>query len=76
MAILIILIGYYLDYKTDPKTFLSDLKKGLLFLVIFIFYNLTLKFVFDLNWLYIIFMIGIEIIVLFSIKALIQNNNN
>ena len=76
MALLLILIGYYFDYKANSKTFVSDFKKGLLFSITFIFTSLILRFSFNINWIYIIFMIGIEIILIFSIKAFIQNKDD
>ncbi len=73
MSIILILIGYFLDYKANQSQFKSDLKIGLTFFATFIFYHLIFKLLLKVHWLYIIFAIGIEIILIFSIKAFIDS---
>ncbi len=73
MSIILILIGYFLDYKANQNQFKSDLKIGLTFFAIFIFYHLILGIWLKVNWLYIIFANGIEIILIFFIKAFIDS---
>jgi len=56
------------------NTFFKDLEGGLLVLGIFILNAILLKIVFSLEFLYIIFSIGIEIILLFTIKGFLNKN--
>lgn len=74
MGLIIILIGYFFDYKSNKESFLSDLRGGIFIVSIFGSYALILKLFFDVGILYIIFSIGLEIILLFAIKALIDSN--
>jgi len=74
MAIILILIAYFFDYKSQQDTFLSDLKGGVFIFSLFGIYALVLSLFFGVETLYIIFSIGIEIILLFAIKALINSN--
>jgi len=74
MTLVLILIGYFLDYKSKPEGFFSDLRGGIFIFSLFGIYALVLKLFFEVGTLYIIFSIGIEIILLFAIKALIDSN--
>jgi len=72
MSLIIILIAFYFDYKAKPNTFLTDLKGGLFIFLMFIINATVLKYIFGFGYLFIIFFIGIEIILLFVIKGLLQ----
>lgn len=72
MALILILIGFYLDYKNNPKPFISDLKGGVFIFSLFVFSALIQRYWLGINTIYIIFSIGIEIIILFSIKAILN----
>ncbi len=76
MAILLILIAFYFDYKSEKESFFEDLKGGLFVLIIFIFSGLFLKYIMGLSLLYIVFSIGVEIILLFTIKGFLNKNKN
>lgn len=76
MALLLILIVFYFDYKPKKDTFLSDLKGGLFVFGVFILYAIILHHVFKIGLLYIIFSIGIELILIFVLKGFFNNNAN
>ena len=76
MAIILILIAYYLDYKSETDTFWSDLKGGLFVISLFIINALFLTFVLDFHFLNVIFINGIELILLFAFKAILQKKKN
>ncbi|WP_281987924.1 hypothetical protein [Aquimarina aggregata] len=59
MSLILITIGYYLDYKHNPKQFISDLKGGLSFLSILIFFFLFVLYILGSGVLYAIFGIAI-----------------
>jgi hypothetical protein len=69
LAVILILIAFYFDYKSEKESFFEDLKGGLFVFGIFILNAFILKYLIGLNFLYIIFATGIEIILLFTIKG-------
>ena len=75
MSLILILLAYYFDYKSEKETFKKDLLGGLYVFLAFLIYSLTLKFIFGIHILYIIFSIGIEILLLFSFKAFLNKKN-
>ena len=70
IAVLLILIAFYLDSKSETKsTFINDLKGGLFVFAAFIIYAVILRYMLNINIIIIIFSIGIELILLFVLKA-------
>ena len=74
MALIIIGIAFYFDFKHERHSFISDLKGGIFICLIFLLSAILLK-ILGVHILTIIFSIGIEIIVLFSIKAYLNSRN-
>lgn len=68
-----VIIGYVLDYRYDHSSFLKDFAIGLTYFltnfILFIILNVFL----GVHVLYCIFGFAIEIILLFSLKAYLQN---
>ena len=75
LAILLILIAYFFDYKSSKSTFAKDLSQGLLLCLGFLISAITFITVFDLHLIYGIMFVGIEMIIVFAIKAFIQSRN-
>lgn len=75
MSLILILIAYYLDYKSETDTFWSDLKGGLFVVSFFIINALLLKFALGFHFLNVIFITGIELILLFVFKAMLQKKH-
>ncbi|MEM9681049.1 MAG: hypothetical protein AAF901_12075 [Bacteroidota bacterium] len=73
MVILFLLIAYYLDYKYNKTTFFKALTNGMLVFIMLAVSGLLVVQLFDLHILFGVFCIGIEIILLFSIKAFIES---
>ena len=74
VALIVILIAFYIDSKSETKsTFLSDLKGGLFICSVFIIYAIVLRYAFNVGSLIIVFSIGVELILLFVIKAALKN---
>jgi hypothetical protein len=70
--ILLIGIGYYLDYKDNPTQFMSDIKGGILyFLGLFVFIMIQ-KVVFGVGLLLLVLQVAIFIIASLLLKFLIQ----
>lgn len=70
--LLLLPFAYYADFKKTPKHFIEDLKGGLLFTVLQVMLVLILRYTFKLDILIIVMSLGIEILVVFSLKALIK----
>ena len=75
LAILLILIGYFFDYKSNKSSFLKDLSNGILLCIGFLVSAIIFISVFDLHLIYGIFFVGIEMIIVFALKAYIQNKD-
>ena len=75
MGILFVIIGYFFDYKSDKENFFKDLAIGLGYFIGNFILAMILNLVFRISILYCIFGFGIEIILLFALKAYIQNKN-
>ncbi len=72
LSLILILIAYYFDYKSEPDSFWSDIKGGLTVFGVLIAPALILKYKFNIGHIYIIFAIGIEIILLFVLKGFLK----
>ncbi|MFT5891353.1 MAG: hypothetical protein ACI9Y7_001454 [Dokdonia sp.] len=75
MGLIAVLIGYILDYKEDKNNFLKEFAVGFAFFAGNFILALVLQFVFGIPFLYCIFGFAIEILLLFSIKAYVQNKD-
>ena len=75
MSLIAILIAYFFDYKSDKSTFTKDLSQGLLLCLGFLISGLTIISAFEVQLIYGVFFVGIEIIIVFAIKAFIQSKN-
>jgi len=73
LSILLILLAYFFDYKSDKASFKKDLTSGIVLSVGFLISAMAFVSVFDLNLIYGIFYMGVEIILVFALKAFIQN---
>ena len=74
MTTLLILYAYILDYRQHKKQFLKDLKAGLLvcaFMVTTLIFGYIQLPMYDL--LCLIFGIGVLLLIVFSVKCIIQN---
>jgi len=58
MSLIMVLIGYYLDYKFSKKRFVTDLKKGLSFLSILFVLFLMVFYMPGLGRVYAILSVG------------------
>lgn len=76
MGLLLILVGYFFDFRNDKKNFFNDLKAGAIYFLINIIFFLFLYKVIKIGLLYCIFGFAIEIVVLFSFKAYLQHKEN
>ncbi len=72
MTTVIILIAYWFDYKSNKKQFVSDLKGGLLFLLLLLSTFALLYFILNLGILYAILAIGIVMPISLFIKHLLK----
>ncbi|WP_299313000.1 hypothetical protein [uncultured Aquimarina sp.] len=70
MTIVIILIAYWFDYKSNKKQFISDLRGGSLFLLFLLLTFSLLYFVLNLAILYAVLAIGIVIPVSLLVRHL------
>jgi hypothetical protein len=68
-----VIIGYILDYRYDGRSFLKDFAIGLIFFLTHFTLFLILNQVLGVHVFYCIFGFGIEIVLLFSLKAYLQN---
>lgn len=75
MGLIFVLIGYILDYKQDKNNFLKEFAIGFAYCAGNLILALILRFVFGIPILYCIFGFAIEILLLFSIKAYVQNKD-
>lgn len=73
MGLLFILIGYFLDFKNDKNTFFKDISIGITYFFINALFFGVLHLFFGLGLLFCIFGFGIEIILVFALKAYIQS---
>ncbi len=76
MSLIIINIAYFLDYKSNKTSFIKDLTSGIVLCIGFLISTLAFVTIFDLNLIYGIFYLGIEIILVFTLKAFIQNRKD
>ncbi|GAA4246817.1 hypothetical protein GCM10022292_34250 [Winogradskyella damuponensis] len=76
MSLIVISIAYFFDYKSNKSTFLKDLINGILICIGLLISALVFVAIFNLTIVHGIFYIGIEIILVFVLKAFIQHNNN
>ncbi|MEP0262468.1 hypothetical protein [Dokdonia sp.] len=76
MGIIFVIIGYFFDYKSDKENFFKDLAIGLGYFIGNFILAMILNQVFHISLLYCIFGFGIEIILLFALKAYVQNKTN
>ena len=65
-------VGYYYDYKQNPKQFTSDIKGGALYMLGILAIVLLEKILFDIGTLYIILQIAFLIILSLWIKYAVQ----
>ena len=73
MSIILILIAFFIDYKSNKTTFVKDLLGGFLILIALIISSIGFVTLFNLTLVHGVFYFGVEIMLLFSIKALIQS---
>lgn len=76
MSLIAILIGYFFDYKHNKSTFTKDLSQGLLLCIGFLISALLFITVINLHFIYGIMYVGIEMIVVFALKAFIQTKRD
>ncbi|WP_299883956.1 hypothetical protein [uncultured Lacinutrix sp.] len=69
MGLIIILIGFYFDYKSEKSSFFNDLSGGIFICAVFFISAIVLKEVLKIHFLNVAFIIGIEIILVFALKA-------
>ncbi len=70
--ILLIGLGYYLDYKDNPTRFMSDIKGGILYFLGLLAFVMIQKVVFGVGLLLLVLELAIFIIASFFIKFLIE----
>jgi hypothetical protein len=75
MGLIFVLIGYILDYKQDKNNFLKEFAIGFAYCAGNLILALILWLAFEIPILYCIFGFAIEILLLFSIKAYVQNKD-
>tara|TARA_R110002051_G_scaffold170475_1_gene241096 strand:- start:2825 stop:3058 length:234 start_codon:yes stop_codon:yes gene_type:complete len=73
MGLIMVIIGYFLDYRYDSSSFLKDFAIGLIYFLSNFTLFLILNQVLGVHVLNCIFGFGIEIVLLFSLKAYLQN---
>ncbi len=72
MTTIVILIAYWFDYRSNKKQFVSDLKGGLLFLLLlFSAFNL-MYFMLNLGILYAILAIGVGVPISLFVKHFLK----
>ena len=76
VPILLIGIGYYYDYKKNPKQFKADIRGGTLYLLGFLVLILIERIVFDVGYIYLALQAAILILLSFCAKYLFQKENN
>ena len=72
MALILIIIAYYFDYKSNKTTFVKDFVSGFVVIIILFLSALGFVILFNLTLIHGILYLGVEIILLFFIKSLIQ----
>ncbi|WP_179021547.1 hypothetical protein [Winogradskyella forsetii] len=72
MSLIVILIAYFFDYKSNKTAFLKDLFSGVILCLGFLLSAIGFAAIFGLNIVYAIFYLAIEIILVFALKAFIQ----
>ncbi|MAX69712.1 MAG: hypothetical protein CMC76_01210 [Flavobacteriaceae bacterium] len=75
MSLILILIGYFFDYKSSRSDFFSDLLAGLTFCLGLAVSGIIIMVLFNLTILHAIFCIGVELILIFVLKSLIDKTN-
>ncbi|MBC8754283.1 hypothetical protein H2O64_06340 [Kordia sp. YSTF-M3] len=70
--ILLIGLGYYLDYKDNPARFMSDIKGGMLYFLGLLAFVMIQKIVFGVGLLFLVLQVAIFILASFFIKFLIE----
>lgn len=76
MGLLIILIGYFFDFKNDKKNFFKDIRTGAIFFIVNILFFTFIHQFLNIGLLYCIFSFGAEIIIVFSLKAYIESRKD
>lgn len=76
MGLIAVLTGYILDYKKDKNNFLKEFAVGFAYFGGNFMLALILKYIFGIPFIYCIFGFAIEILLLFSIKAYMQNKED
>jgi len=76
MSLIVISIAYFFDYKSNKSTFLKDLISGIITCIGLFVSALVFITLLDLNIVHGIFAVGIEIILVFALKAFIQSRSN
>lgn len=75
MGLLFVLTGYVLDYKNDKESFFKEFAVGLAYFIGNLILAFVLTYFFGIHVLYCIFGFAIEILLLFSLKAYLQNKD-
>jgi len=73
MSLIVILIAYFFDYKSNKTAFLKDLFSGVFLCLGLLLSAFGFAALFGLNIVYGIFCLAIEIILVFALKAFIQS---
>ena len=76
MSLIAILIAYFFDYKSSKASFGKDLVSGLLLCLGFLISAIVFISIFKLHLIYGILFLGVEIILVFTLKAFIQNKSD
>ena len=75
MGLLFAIIGYVLDYKNDKENFFKEFAVGAAYFIGNLILAFLLIIFFKIHFLYCIFGFAIEILLLFSLKAYLQNKD-
>lgn len=76
LPIVLIGVGYYYDYKENPKRFNRDIRGGVLYFLVFFALILIERIVFNVGYLYIVLQIAILILISFCAKYFIQKRKD
>lgn len=75
MSLIVIIIAYFFDYKSNKSSFTRDFSQGVILCLGFLISAITFITIFNLHLIYGIMIVGIEIILVFTFKAFIQSRN-
>ncbi|WP_046755909.1 hypothetical protein [Kordia jejudonensis] len=70
--LLLIGIGYYYDFRQNPKQFKADIKGGTFYLLGILIIILLERILFTIGIIYIVLQIAVLILISFLIKSVLQ----